>query len=193
MIVVRPATEADAAAIGRVHVDTWRTTYAGLLPDTMLIGMSDVRRAAYWQQVIAQHAEREDVLVAVDRQHGVIGFGSCGPARALPEDIDAAWRDAGEIYTLYVSPDFQNAGTGRRLLAGLMSRLVERGFGAAVLWVLASNPSRFFYERMGGRRLGVQVEHHGEHPIEETAYGWADLLGAAAALAAAVRADLGSG
>ena len=33
MTVIRPARAADAAAIGRIHVETWRDTYAGMLPD----------------------------------------------------------------------------------------------------------------------------------------------------------------
>ena len=46
--VLRPARPGDAAAIARVHVDTWRSTYAGLLPDRYLVTMSMTRRAAHW-------------------------------------------------------------------------------------------------------------------------------------------------
>ena len=50
---IRRAHKTDAAAIGRVHVETWQATYAGLLPDAMLAGMSDVRQSAYWSRVLA--------------------------------------------------------------------------------------------------------------------------------------------
>ena len=45
MMRIRRATRDDASAIGRVHVETWQSAYAGLLPDAMLAGMSDVRHA----------------------------------------------------------------------------------------------------------------------------------------------------
>ncbi len=47
MIRIRRAgTRTTPSAIGRVHVETWQATYAGLLPDAMLVGMSDVRQSA---------------------------------------------------------------------------------------------------------------------------------------------------
>jgi len=33
MIRIRRAMRSDATAIGRVHVETWQSAYAGLLPD----------------------------------------------------------------------------------------------------------------------------------------------------------------
>ena len=33
---IRPATPADAAEIARVHVASWRETYAGVLPGAVL-------------------------------------------------------------------------------------------------------------------------------------------------------------
>ena len=38
MICIRRARAADAEAIGAVHVATWRTAYAGVLPDDYLAG-----------------------------------------------------------------------------------------------------------------------------------------------------------
>ena len=36
MLTIRPAEIDDAAAIARVHVDTWRSTYAGIIPQHYL-------------------------------------------------------------------------------------------------------------------------------------------------------------
>jgi hypothetical protein len=32
---IRPATAADAAVIAKVHADSWRTTYPGIVPDEL--------------------------------------------------------------------------------------------------------------------------------------------------------------
>ena len=40
MVTVREAVPADARAIARVHVDSWRTTYRDIVPDSVLSQLS---------------------------------------------------------------------------------------------------------------------------------------------------------
>ncbi len=110
MIRIRRASRSDAAAIARVHVETWQSAYAGLLPNSMLAGMSDVRQAAWWTRLLADPGEARGVFVADDQDMGVVGFGSCGLVRDKPEGLDGREIRVGEVYTLYVEPDFQNMG-----------------------------------------------------------------------------------
>src|SRR5262249_42058696 len=102
VIHIRRATRADAAAIGRVHVETWQSTYAGLLPDKALAQMSDVRQSAWWSRVLSDPREARGVFVADDEEMGVVGFGSCGPVREPPDGLDGTETRVGEVYTLYV-------------------------------------------------------------------------------------------
>ena len=175
MIRIRRARRGDAAAIGRVHVETWQAAYAGLLPDQLLVAMSDVRQSAWWSRALSDPAEARGVFVADDEEMGVIGFGSCGPVRDAPEELDPRARRVGEVYTLYVEPDFQNLGLGRRLLDALFRQLRADGCDTAVLWMLAENPTRFFYEGMGGERVGQRVDTLAGADVEEIAYAWHDL------------------
>jgi ribosomal protein S18 acetylase RimI-like enzyme len=177
MMRIRRAARTDAGAIGRVYVETWQAAYAGLLPDAMLVGMSDVRQSAYWSRLLSDPREARGVFVADDRDMGVVGFGSCGPVRDLPEELESGDSEArvGEIYTLYVEPDFQNLGLGRRLLDALFRQLRADGCNTAVLWMLADNPTRFFYEGLGGQRIGERTDTMGGIDVDEQAYGWRDL------------------
>ncbi len=175
MIRIRRADRKDAAAIGRVHVETWQATYAGLLPDAMLVGMSDVRQSAYWSRALADPREARGVFVADDEEMGVVGFGSCGAVRDPPEGLSGREIRVGEIYTLYVEPDFQNRGLGRRLLDAMFRQLRADGCDTAVLWMLAENPTRFFYEGLGGERVGERVDTLGGVDVEEMAFVWYDL------------------
>lgn len=43
---IRRATETDAAAIARVQVDSWRSTYKGIVPEQHLISLSYKERTA---------------------------------------------------------------------------------------------------------------------------------------------------
>jgi len=99
----------------------------------------------------------------------VIGFASAGRAR-LPQ-----LAFAGEVYTLYVLPEHQDQGVGRHLLTALFAALVARGIDSAFLWVLAENPSRFFYETMGGKRIAERDEMLWNTTLHEVAYGWSNL------------------
>jgi len=179
MIRIRRASRHDAAAIGRVHVETWQAAYAGLLPDAMLVAMSDVRQSAWWSQLLKDPAEARGVFVADDRDMGVVGFGSCGPVRdppeGLPEGLDGRELKVGEVYTLYVEPDFQNLGLGRKLLGALFRQLQADRCDTAVLWMLAENPTRFFYEGLGGERVGERIDTLGGTDVDEIAYAWRDL------------------
>jgi ribosomal protein S18 acetylase RimI-like enzyme len=175
MIRIRRARREDAAAIGRVHVETWQAAYPGLLPDRLLAAMSDVRQSAWWSRLLADPGEARGVVVADDEEMGVVGFGSCGPVRDPPEGLSGRERRVGEVYTLYVEPDFQNQGLGRRLLDALFRQLNADGCDAVVLWMLADNPTRFFYEGMGGERAGQRIDTLAGADVEEVAYAWHDL------------------
>ena len=165
-ITIRAARPTDAGAIARIDVETWRTTYAGVLSSSYLVGLSQRRRAIGWTNVILR--EPRDVRVAADETGMVVGFGSCGPSRGDR-------RFTGEVFTLYVAPDWQNQGIGRRLLITLFQRLVFTGRHSAIIWVLRENPGRFFYQRLGGKEVSRKMLEVGGTPIAATAYGWSDL------------------
>ena len=41
--------------------------------------------------------------------------------------------------------------------------------------MLADNPTRFFYEGLGGERVGERVDTMAGVDVEEVAFGWHDL------------------
>jgi ribosomal protein S18 acetylase RimI-like enzyme len=165
-IAIRPARPGDARSIARLDVETWQAAYAGILTTPYLVGLSTDRRERGWAEVI-RRAPR-DVRIAVDSDGVVRGFGSCGACRDEPNFT-------GEVYTLYVAPDWQNQGIGRRLLLALFTRLVDQGHRSAVVWVLRDNPARFFYQRLGGRETRRKTLPVGGASIAATGYGWTDL------------------
>lgn len=165
MLTIRNADPRDVAGIAGITVDTWRDAYAGILPDRVLLAMSTERQALEWRRTL----DRDRIKVAVDSQHGLVGFGSAGPARGDRLAYD------GEVYTLYVQPDFQGKGIGAKLLTALFGALLLDGNRSAILWVLANNPARFFYESMGGKWVAVREETLWGVDLPERGYGWPDL------------------
>jgi GNAT superfamily N-acetyltransferase len=164
MISVRRARMADAAAIGAVHVAAWRSTYPGILPDAYLSRMSPIRQARYYESAIAGGA---CVYVAAPPAGGprLIGFTTAGRARV-------AGLGDGEIETLYVLDDWREQGIGRRLLHAAAKDLAARGCRSAFLWVLRDNPSRFFYQHLGGHPSAQGETTVAGVNVPQLAYSW---------------------
>ena len=160
-VTVGPAEPADAAGIAGVHVDVWRTAYPGMLPDHTLAGLSRPRIAWHYERAIRRG---DGVLVA--RSGGlVIGFATLSrrPAGA-PGD--------GEVETLYVLDDWRERGIGRSLMQAAARALRALSCRSLFLWVLAENPSRWFYQRLGGRPARHSTTRVGGASVPRVAFVW---------------------
>jgi ribosomal protein S18 acetylase RimI-like enzyme len=150
----RPATPNDAAAIARVHVESWQGAYAHVFPAERLAGLSTDGRARWWRSQLADPPKRTRVLVDGDGE-GAAGFASVGPSR----DSDTDPARVGELYSIYVMPEQWGSGIGKGLMGAAVGALGELGFEEAVLWVLEDNPrARRFYEAAGWRLDGATKE-----------------------------------
>jgi GNAT superfamily N-acetyltransferase len=186
MICVRRARPGDAAAIGAVHVATWRNVYAGVLPDTYLAGLSTVRHAVGYEQAIADRRHGHAMFVSVasggDAPPGrplaegasggaVIGFASGGKSRR-PGLCGESASGSGEVETLYLLDDYRDRGVGRRMMRAMAAHLAAVGCRSVVLWVLRENPTRWFYERLGGRAAALESIRFAGRQVEQVAYLW---------------------
>ncbi len=169
MLHIRPARIEDAPAMAQVHVDTWRTSYSGLVPEAHLAGLSVERSAARWSDYLAHPPAKGLALVAETPTHQIVALTSAGPLRELLEDFDA------EIYVLYILKAYQCQGLGRQLVTHCARELASRDFHSLVIWVLKDNPACGFYERLGGQRSAEKVVEIGGKPLLDVAYVWPDL------------------
>ena len=168
-VAVRAATAADAAAIATVHRESWRTTYAGILPLDVIAAQAGRRTEAVWQRRLAATGPAQATFVA-ESGGSVMGFANCGDARHQLEGIEA------EIYALYVLQDHQRRGAGRALVRACARHFVLQAQFGFYLWVLKANRARLFYEAMGGVEMAEKVERVGRlHSFAQVAYGWHDL------------------
>ena len=145
-VTVRDATPADAEGIAPMHIRAWQVAYAWILPDDVLAGLTVAERAARWAEWIGEnHSLPADRWIVVAQAGDeIVGVIAGGPSR----DEDAAGQ--GEVYALYVGPEYWNGGVGSRLMAEGERRLQRGGHAGATLWVLEENErGRRFYERRG--------------------------------------------
>ncbi len=161
----RPGAVGDAAGILTVQALSWQAAYQGLLPTRAFPKADDPSGVRYWRQILLSGDTATRVAARADG--AVVAFASGGWRRdpSLPADS--------EIYALYVHPDLQGRGLGRRLLKSLGAVFEGRGAQRLGLWVLAANePGQRFYRRMGGTAKVRQVSRERGVDFDEVAYVW---------------------
>lgn len=167
VIEIRRAVGKDAEDIANVHVESWRTTYSGIMKDSIISGLDVGRRTELWKHNIAK--EGNIVLVAV-KEGQIIGFadGSQVKEGEYPE-YD------GDVTSIYFYKEEQGNGYGKLLLEALFHAFAQAGFQNAIVKVLDQNESRNIYERLGAKLIDSQeVPQYGEG-LNLLTYAWENL------------------
>ncbi|MCI4364753.1 MAG: GNAT family N-acetyltransferase [Thermoplasmata archaeon] len=166
----RPAVVSDAGRLADIHIRVLMVTYRGIDPQEWLDSLPQqlIERETRWRERLSQ-VPVDVVHVAEVAPAGLVGFAVGGPAR--PPNLGYE----GELISLYLLPEHQRRGIGRELVRRVARSLMERGLRGMLVRVLTANPARLFYERLGGRPVGVQTVTIGDQPLEETVYAWRDL------------------
>jgi GNAT superfamily N-acetyltransferase len=127
---LRPAGVDDARAVAEIAVDTWRSTYRGIIPDSVLDALSVAKREASMRERLAD--PRSGFRMALAEERGrTVGFVAYGPSRD-----DDARLDAGEVYAIYVRRELWGHGLGGALLAHAVCELRALGSAGVTLWTL---------------------------------------------------------
>ena len=168
MVTIREATVADVPMIARVHIDTWRTTYRGIVPEKTLAQLSYSQREKSWLQMLSKAQDAQFTYVACDRSGQIIGFAD-GSLERTEHPIYK-----GELNAIYILEAHQRQGIGRRLFHSVVKRLETLNINSMLVWVLADNPACKFYESLGGQKVDEKQIERGGVTLNEVAYGWKD-------------------
>jgi ribosomal protein S18 acetylase RimI-like enzyme len=163
LIEIRQAKPSDAAAVATTHDDAWRSAYQGIIPGTELEKLISRRGPDWWESAIRK-GSRISVLGFGDTLAGYANYGR-NRARSLFYD--------GEIYELYLRPEFQGLGFGRRLFSSARRDLLQSGLKSLVVLALADNdPAVEFYRALGGRAVARSSERFGTRTLDKVAFAW---------------------
>ncbi|MGI0130121.1 MAG: GNAT family N-acetyltransferase [Thermoplasmata archaeon] len=172
---VRPAVPEDLTGMARVHVETWKTTYREMVPDDRLDALTvegDI--AGGFGRWLRSPPEDVAQFVAERGPEGIVGFALGGPNR----EPDPAF--LGELGAIYVRKSQQGRGVGRALVGAVARHLVRIERPSTIVWVLAQNPYRRFYERLGGIHVRERIgQSRLAGAVPEVSYGWTDVRGLA--------------
>ncbi|MGC4377725.1 GNAT family N-acetyltransferase [Fictibacillus sp. Mic-4] len=168
---IRKARVEDARPIAKVHVESWRTTYKGMMEDDVLKQLSVDEREQKWKKIIMDLSE-EFLYVAENDKGEVAGFASGGPSRSPEFAYD------GELYAIYILQEYQQKGIGRKLISKIAEKLLENGYQSMIVWVLKDNQAaKQAYIKLGGKVIGKKDIQIGKRMLVEEAFVWEDLTG----------------
>jgi GNAT superfamily N-acetyltransferase len=160
---IRKAKVEDAGAIAHVQVESWKTTYAGIVSDVFLATLNKEERTQSWKaQILADNIS----IFLVEDETGIFGFVAGGEVREKLEEYDA------ELYAIYLLRERQRQGVGKTLSLTLASALQTQGYTSMLVWVLEQNPSVSFYQRLGAAQIARKIINIGGADLQELAFGW---------------------
>jgi len=166
---LREASLKDVPMIARVHVDTWRTTYHGIVPEEYLAQLSYEKRERGWEEILSSAKDGgQFTYVALDTSGEIFGFANGG----LERSGNSIYK--GEINAIYILKTHQRLGIGRRLFMTVVERLAQADIHSVLVWVLADNSACRFYEALGGQKVYEKQIERGSTQLNEVAYGWTD-------------------
>ncbi|GIO23537.1 GNAT family N-acetyltransferase [Oceanobacillus sp. J11TS1] len=169
MVLIREARISDAGGIGKVNVESWQTTYRGIMSNSILQQLSMEVKKEKWRNII--QAGGSTTLVAVDAGEEVVGYlnmsikkESAGSARV------------GEVTSAYLLEGWQRKGIGKALLLESFKRFIEQSIQTVQVEVLAANDSRLFYEHFGAELVEKRDIQIAGDILELFVYEWRNIL-----------------
>jgi ribosomal protein S18 acetylase RimI-like enzyme len=163
LIEIRRAKPSDASAVAETHDEAWRGAYRGVIPGRELDRLITRRGPDWWDSAIRK-GSRISILAFGDKVAGYANYGR-NRARSLFYD--------GEIYELYLRPEYQGLGFGYRLFSSARRDLAQSGLKSLVVWALSDNePAVEFYRALGGKAVARSSERFGDRSLEKVAFAW---------------------
>lgn len=158
---IKAATNQDHFEIANVSIKSWRDTYQDIMPREFLDSLTPefkVYNREYWYSL-----QNKFCLVAV-LNNKIIGFCDYGDSRHLKYGN-------GEIYALYILPEFKSFKIGERIVQAAIDSLKTKGYDSFVVTTIEKNLSaRKFYEKFGFTACGSVNTKIGNNYYPEIIY-----------------------
>jgi len=164
------ASSHDVDSIARLHAQSWRNAYRGMLADEYLDRYAVADRLEFWTARFATiPADRRLVLQAiVDGK--LLGF------VCVLLDADVQW--GARLDNLHVSPESKGTGIGYALFQAAREWIASVSPGTAMyLWCVERNlTGRRFYDRQGGKVVETATRPVAQElAVPELRYWWPPL------------------
>jgi len=158
--MIRIAVLNDAQQIAEVHVQSWKETYTGMINQEIIDELSVESRLKFWQKLLVDKNHR---LLVCEKEGRILGFldGYLNPDKNIAE-----------IKVFYFLKQFKGQGLGRAMFEKFYQLILAEKYQYLKLGVIKQNPSRYFYEKMGGTMIGEELIPEYGDGVAELFYQW---------------------
>lgn len=166
---IRKAGIGDSFDIAKVHVDCWRTTYRGIVPDEKLDKMSYEQSSEKWEAYFKEATDPSNCVLVAEYKNKVIGFCAGGKIRKISKRT--AGYD-GEIKAIYILKEHQKNGAGKKLIEAYEEIFRKNKIVSYIIWVLKENDSKGFYKKLGGKLITTKTYEIGGKKLKGLCFGF---------------------
>src|ERR1700730_6937566 len=128
MVTLRDATESDSAAIARLHAESLRSAYRGILSDDYLDNRVHSERAILWQTRFLEKSSKPFFVILAEMVSDLTGY-----ACVFPDEHPTF---GSYVDNLHVAPQLTRQGIGRRLLSHVARRLIADQTAGGVFFLV---------------------------------------------------------
>lgn len=125
MYKIRYADASDAKLLGKIHSQSWKVVYKGIVPDEVLSNITKEKRQEYFEKALKEGWEEVALIFAGEKAVGLIGVGKC-----RDEDKNDSY---GEIRGIYILSEWWNKGIGSKLIHWGISEFKKRNYKMVTL------------------------------------------------------------
>ena len=166
-MIFREAKLSDAEGIAKAYVDSWKTTYKNIIPDTFLERMSYEKRIPQWTTNISNG---DNYVYVAETEDGEIVGVVVGGKRETNQ-----FENSGDLTAIYIRKEYQGQGIGKKLVEKVFTKLKELGYQRIFVEVLDDNKSKFFYEKMGAEFYEMTTTEIQGEELNLSIYEWKNL------------------
>jgi GNAT superfamily N-acetyltransferase len=170
MIKIRKAKISDSAGIAKVHIDSWLSTYRGIMPDEKLDSLNYQDGKKKWARNIQNSIDGKEVLLVAETDDKIVGF--CGGSKNDHPETNEKYLN--DLRVIYILKEYQKQGIGKKLVAEYVKILKSENVNSMIIWVLEDNNSKAFYEKLGGEKVAEKTFNFGKE-LKVVGYGWENL------------------
>ena len=166
-IIIEKMKEEDIEQVAKILIDSWKIAYKDIIDKIFLQNLSLEEKI---QTLNEEYKTRTHMIARNKDTNEIVGVTRFGKRL---DELDRFTEYDGEIYALYVKPGLLRKKIGSKLLQYAKERVKEQGNHKMIIWCLKENePSRKFYESMGGILLGEKMHNIGGKNYPLVGYGY---------------------
>ena len=166
-MIVREASLSDISKITEVYVDSWKTTYKGILTEEYLNNISYKEKEEYLLNYFRK--PKSKFFVSVNDKGEVTGFVAFG------EESTGKTKYRGELYFIYLLKEYKGQGIGKLLINKAIEELEKANITSMLIWALEKNSTCKFYEYLGGKKTFERYSVYNGENFKDVAYTWDDI------------------